>query len=130
MYKDIFTNGYVPNYTRWIYHGERHRVSEEVRHQLEEFDADAGMADMMVDAHLGMEVAEEDPEETAQAYYAMLEAAKQPLHENTTMSQQDAISRLIALKSSLGISRDDFDLVLATVGQLLPKGHSLPKNTY
>jgi hypothetical protein len=33
MYKDIFVNGYVPNYTRWIYHGERHRVSEEeVRH--------------------------------------------------------------------------------------------------
>jgi hypothetical protein len=90
---------------------------------------DTGMTDMMVDAHLGMEVAEEDPEETAQAYYAMLEAAKQPLHENTTMSQLDAISRLIALKSSLGISRDGFDLVLAT-GQLLPKGHSLPKNMY
>jgi hypothetical protein len=88
------------------------------------------MADMMVDAHLGMEVAEEDPEETAQAYYAMLEATKQLLHENTTMSQLDGISRLIALKSSLGISRDGFDLVLATVGQLLPKGHSLPKNTY
>jgi hypothetical protein len=66
MYKDIFVNGYIPNYTRWIYHGERHRVSEEeVRHQLEEFDADAGMADMMVDTRLGMEVAKEDPKETA-----------------------------------------------------------------
>jgi hypothetical protein len=43
MYKDIFANGYVPNYTRWVYHGEHHRIREEVvRPQLEEFDADAG----------------------------------------------------------------------------------------
>jgi hypothetical protein len=44
MYKDIFVNGYVPNYTHWVYHGERHRIREEVvRPQLKEFDADAGM---------------------------------------------------------------------------------------
>jgi hypothetical protein len=71
MYKDIFANGYVPNYTRWVYHGEHHRIREEVvRPQLEEFDADAGMADWMADVHearfvQGMELDEDDPEETA-----------------------------------------------------------------
>jgi hypothetical protein len=136
MYRDIFANGYVPNYTRWIYHGERHRIREEVvRPLLEEFDADAGMADLMADYHeaqfiQGMEVEEEDPEETAKAYYTMMEAAKKPLHKNTIVLQLDAISRLIALKSSLGISRDGFDLVLAVVGQLLLEVHFLPKNTY
>jgi uncharacterized Zn finger protein (UPF0148 family) len=136
MYRDIFANGYVPNYTHWIYHGERHRIREEVvRPLLKEFDADVGMADLMADYHearfvQGMEVEEEDPEETAKAYYTMMEAAKKPLHENTIVSQLDAISRLIALKSSLGISRDGFDLVLAVVGQLLPEVHFLSKNTY
>jgi hypothetical protein len=106
-----------------------------VRPFLEEFDADAGMADLMADYHKarfvqGIEVEEEDPEETAKAYYTMIEAAKKPLHENTMVSQPDAISRLIALKSSLGISREGFDLVLAVVGQLLPEVHFLPKNTY
>jgi hypothetical protein len=52
-----------------------------VRPQLEEFDADAGMADWMADVHearfvQGMELDEHDLEETTQAYYTMLEAAK------------------------------------------------------
>jgi len=132
---DIHNNGFVPNYTRWIHHGEHHRIREEVvRPLLEEYDADAGMADMMADFHEarfveGMEV-EDDPEETAKAFYTMMEAAQKPLHEKTMVSQLDAISRLIALKSQLGISRDGFDLVLTVLGKLLPDPHTLPKNTY
>ena len=101
---DIHNNGFVPNYTRWIHHGEHHRIREEVvRPLLEEYDADAGMADMMADFHEarfveGMEV-EDDPEETAKAFYTMMEAAQKPLHKKTMVSQLDAISRLIALKS-------------------------------
>ena len=63
---DIHNNGYVPNYTRWIHHGEHHRIREEVvRPRLEEYDGDAGMADMMADFHdawfaKGLEE-EEDP---------------------------------------------------------------------
>jgi hypothetical protein len=78
----------------------------------------------------GMEVEEEDLEETTKTYYTMMEAAKKPLHETTMVLQLDAISRLIALKSSLGISREGFDLVLAIVGQLLPEVHFLSKNMY
>jgi hypothetical protein len=77
-----------------------------------------------------MEVEEEELEETAKVYYTMMEAAQQPLHANTYISKLDAISRLIGLKSSLGISRECFDLVLATVGRLLPELHCLPKSTY
>ena len=51
-------------------------------------------------------------------------------HVKTMVSQLDAISRLIALKSQLGISRDGFDLVLTVLGKLLPDPHTLPKNTY
>ena len=136
MYHDIWKNGYVPNYAHWILHGERQRLREAVvRPNLEGFDADAGMADLLADVNealfvQGMEVEEEDPEETAKAYYTMMEAAQQPLHANTHISKLDAISRLIGLKSSLGISRDGFDLVLATVGGLLPELHCLPKSTY
>jgi hypothetical protein len=133
--EDLFKNGFVPNYTRWVHHGERDRIREEVvRPLLEEYDADAGMADMMEDFQegrfaQGMEV-EEDPEETAKAFYTMMESAQKPLHEKTRVSQLDAISQLIALKSQLGISRDGFNLVLTVVGKLLPKDHILPKNTY
>ena len=101
---------------------------------LEEYDGDAGMADMMADFHdarfvEGLEE-EEDPEETAKAFYTMMEAAQKPLHEKTMVSQLDAISRLIALKSRLSLSRDGFDAMLTVLGKLLPEGHILPKNMY
>jgi hypothetical protein len=117
VYRDLFKNGFIRNYTRWIHHCERDHIREEVvRPLLKEYDADAGMIDMMADFHEGwfvegMEV-EEDLEETTKAFYTMMEAAQKPLHEKTMISQLDGISRLIALKSQLGISRDDFDLVL------------------
>jgi hypothetical protein len=78
MYHHIWKNEYVPNYTRWILHGEHQWLREAVvRPDLEGFDADAGMADLLADVEAvkGVEVEEEDPEDTAKAYYTMMEAA-------------------------------------------------------
>ncbi|XP_066382307.1 uncharacterized protein [Miscanthus floridulus] len=48
--KHLVNNGFTPNYTRWVHHGEGHRMREEVvRPRLEGFDADAGVADMLDD---------------------------------------------------------------------------------
>jgi hypothetical protein len=48
--QDLFKNGYVRNYTRWVHHGEPVVIRQEsVRPILEELDADAGMADMFED---------------------------------------------------------------------------------
>jgi hypothetical protein len=52
MVKDLYKHGFVPNYTRWIFHGESERIREDVvRPLLEQYDGDAGMADMMEDFH-------------------------------------------------------------------------------
>jgi hypothetical protein len=80
VYKDLFKNKFVENYKRWIFHGEeRARIrEEEVRAHLEEYDGDAGMADMVVDYNeaCGNEgLVEEDPEETAKAFYEMMSLA-------------------------------------------------------
>jgi hypothetical protein len=67
--QDLFKNGYVRNYTRWVHHSEPDVIRQEpVRPLLEELDADAGMAHMFEDFQdgalpQGME-AEEDLEET------------------------------------------------------------------
>jgi hypothetical protein len=106
--------------------------AEVVRALLKEYDADAGMVDMLVDFSKARfsEGMEEDLDKITKAYYTMMEAAQQPLHEYSTTSQLDDISRLIGLKSQLGISREGFDLMLVVVGTLLPKEHFLPKNMY
>ena len=63
-----------------------------MRPDLEGFDQDAGMADLLEDvgAVEGLGVVEEDLESTAKAYYDM-EAAKEHLHEKTRISKLDAI---------------------------------------
>lgn len=79
VYKDLFKYGFVENYKRWIFHGEaKTRIREEVRARLEEYDGDAGVADMVVDyneAHGNEGLMEEDPEETAKAFYEMMSSA-------------------------------------------------------
>jgi hypothetical protein len=72
-----------------------------VRPRLEAFDGDARVADWMDDfceARFG-EGLEDEPEESAKAYYDMLSSAQKPLHEKTMVSQLDAIGRLMAFKS-------------------------------
>jgi hypothetical protein len=52
MIKHICKNGFTLDYTRWIFHGEAHRMREEmVRQRVEDYDVDAKVADMLNDYH-------------------------------------------------------------------------------
>ena len=52
MGKHLVKNGFTPDYTRWVHHGEANRMREEVvRPWVEAFDADARVADMLDDFH-------------------------------------------------------------------------------
>ena len=79
------------DYTRWIFHGEAHRTREEVvRQRVEDYDADAGVADMLNDYHeaqFAEGCTEDEPEATAKAFYDMFDAAQKPLHGKTKVSQ-------------------------------------------
>ena len=134
MGKHLVRNGFTPNYTRWVHHGEGHRLREEaVRQRLEGFDADAGLADMLEDFHEAEYAegrAEEEMEATAKAFYEMMESAQKPLHERTTVSQLDAIGRVMGYKSQFSLSREAYDGLLALIGSLLPESHILPKSLY
>ena len=126
--------GFTPDYTRWIFHGEGHRMRDEVvRQRIDDCDADGGVGDMLHDyheAHFGERLQEEEPEASAKAYFEMLEAAQKPLHGHTKVSQLDGIGRLMALKSQFSLSRDAFDSLLTVFGSMLPENHILPKSMY
>jgi len=134
MGEHLWRIGFTADYTRWVYHGEADRMREEVvRPRVEDYDADAGVADMLNDYHEA-QFAEgrtaEEPEATAKAFYDMFAAAQKPLHDQTKVSQLDAIGRVMALKSQYSLSRDAFDDMLIVIGSLLPEGHILPKTMY
>jgi len=134
MGKHLLKNGFVPNYTRWVYHGEAHRLREEVvRPCVEHFDAGAGVADMLDDFHEAQYAegrTEVEMEATTKAFYEMMSSAQKPLHEHTTVSQLYAIGRLMGFKSECSMSREHFDGLLTVIGSLLPDGHILPKSMY
>ncbi|KAF8684862.1 hypothetical protein HU200_044145 [Digitaria exilis] len=77
---------------------------EAVRQRVMDYDAEAGVGDMLNDfgeAHFNGEPMEEEPEATAKAYYNMLSAAQQPLHGHTKVSQLDGIARLMSLNKTV-----------------------------
>jgi hypothetical protein len=52
MVEHIWKNGFTPDYTRWIFHGEAHRTRERVVRQcVKDYDVDIGVADMLNDYH-------------------------------------------------------------------------------
>ena len=100
---------------------------------MEHFNAGAGVVDMLDDFHeaqyteVRMKV---EMEATAKAFYEMMSSAQKPLHEHTTVSQLDAIRRLMGFKSECSMNREHFDGLLTVIGSLLPDGHILPKSMY
>jgi hypothetical protein len=134
MGRHLLKNGFTADYTRWVWHGEADCMREEVvRPRVEDYDADARVGDMLNDS-LKAQFAEgrrkEEMEASAKAFYDMMSAAQKPLHGQTTISQLDAIGRVMALKSQFSLSRDAFDGMLIVIGTLLPEGHILPKSMY
>jgi hypothetical protein len=106
---------------------------EVVRPRVKGYNADAGVAAWLDDyheAHFAEGRREEEPEESAKAYYDLLSATGKPLHGHTQISQLDAIGHLMALKSQFNLSRDNFDDMLTIIGTILPEGHILPRNMY
>ena len=52
MGEHLWKNGFTTDYTQWVYHGEADRIREEVvRPRVEDYDVDAGVADMLNDYH-------------------------------------------------------------------------------
>jgi hypothetical protein len=86
-----------------------HRLREEVvRPRVEDFDPATGVADMLDDFHEGQYTkgrTEEETEATAKAFYDMMSSAQKPLHDQTLVSQLDAIGHLMGFQSECSMSR-------------------------
>ena len=134
MTQHLCNYGFTRDYTQWTYHGECNQMRDNaVRQCIGDHDDGAGVGDMLDDfyeAHFDEERMGEEPEASAKAYYDMLDATQQPLHGHTKVSQLDAIGRLMAMKSQFTLSLDAFDVMLTVIGNLLLKGHILPKSMY
>ena len=138
MYKHLLAYGYMPHYVTTVDFDQHERdIGEVMRQRLNgnEFDGLRDLLDDLQDTEMPDSPPPEpdkppEPEEAepvAKAFYAMLIAAKKPLYEGTEISQLDAISQCLADKTQHNFTRNGFEANLRTTGNMLPKGHSLPK---
>jgi hypothetical protein len=127
MAKELCKHGFVPGYEVWIFHGEKAaRVIEE-----EEDDYSAGvdrMDEMLED--IGTELPEDPPTAEVEAFFNLLKASEQPLHEHTEVTLLAFITRLMAIKSKYFFSNNCFNDLVKLISDILPKPHKVPKDMY
>jgi hypothetical protein len=141
MTKHLWRHGYMPDFTMPINFAERDRERWQVMRQRIDGNADDGIRNMLDDLHYAQHAhsppPEDDPEEpdepdepeaTAKAFLDMMASAKKPLYPGAEISQLDAISQKLATKAKHGMTRSCFEDTLKDAGNMLPKGHCLPRS--
>ncbi len=108
----------------WTFHGEsdQRARAEVIRRCTDEHGT--GIEDMVQDFDDARD-SDDEMEESAKAFYEMLESSKRPLHEQTELCQLDAIAQVMALKAQFNLGRECYDAMMTIFGRFLPKGHVL-----
>ena len=98
MGKHLQKWGFTPYYTVWTFHGDSaQRARAEVLRRCTD-EHGTGIEDMVQDSDDAQDL-DDEMEESAKAFYEMLECSKHPLHEHTELCSLDAIAQVMALKA-------------------------------
>ncbi|KAM0893013.1 hypothetical protein ACQ4PT_025374 [Festuca glaucescens] len=121
----LFKNGFMPRYLVWIEHGERVNESPALDETFPEIDHWDEMLTDVVNFHQPS-AEEEAATAAANNFYELLEASKEPVHKETTMSILSAVTRLMSFKTQHNMYISAYDTFLMFVHDLLPKDSKLP----
>jgi hypothetical protein len=121
-------NGFMPGYEVWTFHDESgSRVVAENEHDCDMGDVDR--MDEMLEA-IQVEVTEDPPTSEVEAFFKLLKASKDPLHEHTEMTLLNFITRMMAIKSKYFFSNNCYNDLVKMVSDILSKPHKVPKDMY
>jgi hypothetical protein len=124
----LFKNSFVLGYEVWTFHGESStRVVTEDEH-----DCDVGDVDRMDKMLEGIqaEVSEDPPTTEVEAFFKLLKASEDPLHEHTKVTLLTFITRLMAIKSKYFFSNNYYNDLVKLTSDILLKPHKVPKDIY
>jgi hypothetical protein len=121
-------NGFVPDYEVWTFHDESGtRVVAEDEHGCNVRNIDR--MDEMLEA-IQAEVTEDPPTVEVEAFFKLLEASEETLHEHTEVTLLAFITRLVAIKSKYFFSNNCYNDLLKLISDILPKPHKVSKDMY
>jgi hypothetical protein len=121
-------NGFMPGYEVWKFHSESgSRVMAEDEHDCDV--GDIGKMDEMLEA-IQVEVTEDPPTTEVEAFFKLLRASEEPLHEHTEVTLFAFITRLMAIKSKYFFSNNCYNNLMKLMSDILPKPCKVPKDMY
>ncbi|XP_052147318.1 uncharacterized protein LOC127766269 [Oryza glaberrima] len=129
MSMHLCQRGFMPDYTRWIKHGEHPVRLFEPEETYNIADPLGDMLGNFGDA-MDTDFSEDEPTADAKAFYAMLAASQEQLYSFTQVSRLTAVTRLMGIKSQHNISSECMNNLLSLIGDIMPSGHKMPANLY
>jgi hypothetical protein len=85
--------------------------------------------DEMLEA-IQAEVTEDPPTVEVEAFFKLLKASEEPLHEHTEVTLLVFITRLMAIKSNYFFSNNCYNNLVKLISDILLKPHKVPKDMY
>jgi hypothetical protein len=124
----LYKNGFVLGYEVWTFHSESGtRVVAEDEHDYAVGDIDR--MDEMLEA-IEAEVTEDPPTIEVEAFFKLLKASEEPLHEHTEVTLLAFIIWLMAIKSKYVFSNNCYNDLVKLINDILLKPHKVPKDMY
>jgi hypothetical protein len=121
-------NGFMPGYEVWTFHGESGtKVVVEDEH-----DCVMGNIDRM-NKMLGAiqaEVTEDTPTAEVEAFFNLLKASEDPLHEHIEVTLLAFITQMMAIKSKYFFFNNCYNDMMKLIIDILLKPHKVPKDMY
>jgi hypothetical protein len=90
---------------------------------------DVNGMDNMLEAIQG-DVTEDPPTSEVEAFFKLLKASDEPLHELTEVTLLAFITGLMAIKSKYFFSNNCYNDLVKLINDILPKPHKVPKDMY
>jgi hypothetical protein len=116
----------MPSYEVWTFHSESGtRVVAEDKH-----DCDMGNVnrmDEMLEA-IQAEDIEDPPTVEVEAFFKLLKASEEPLHEHIEVTPLAFITRLMAIKSKYFFSNNCYNDLMKLISDILLKPHKVSKD--
>jgi hypothetical protein len=124
----LCNNGFVPGYEVWTFYDESStRVISEDEHDCDVGDNDR--MDEMLEA-IQAEVTEDPPATEVKAFFKLLKALQDPLHEPTKLTLFAFITRMMAIMSKYFFSNNFHNDLMKLISDILLKPHKVLKDMY
>jgi hypothetical protein len=125
----ISKKGFMPDYLVWHRHGEvQPPTAAESDRNVDEDRMDDMIANIGMEYDLGS--GDQHPTPEVQNFYRLLAASEEKVHDDTTLTVLQVVTRLMVMKSKYNFSNQCYTDIVKLIIDLIPVKHNMPKDLY